>query len=1098
MEEHSIAGKEHDKKSKSRFMGKLFKDKDKKVPVDNNVDDFLHGTADRLPPMPLAPASAGHPPPLSRIDTINARRWPTAAEIQHTRRTRGRSASPKRSKKGLVVRFTNDKPEVIGEGGDESTEPVAEIGLRKRAHSHPVGSHSVPDQVVPKFEGLPMPGKVTDSIEDQFSDTFRPGPVRRTQTGYESIVEQNDRADLIGRASSDLRENPMPSLSDARNQSHDPKSFAERVKAEMRSGEGKALHSPAEYSPDSGQLKAESLGFDSDLTPQLQELRLNTLRNSYIATSPAVPPSLSLQPGDSQTPSSSRKTTPITESPVPLSRGPSLQSGEPPTPSLTQKSLSITESPVPLSRASTLQGAAFAVAEDAMHDFQRRVAHLFTLFRLSTESVKPLAQCSLEELIRAALWWFLRGRMNLEARVRERPASPEGQRTRLFALQQAYSDLAKSLWITQVVTSERPEVVNHSSLMDRDSPIANVLEARQSIVSNLRKLTMSMKRNGFLPPDGDDAPLPQGLDNSIWIVGDGSRSLVASMRPSGSMSMPDTFPLGDSTNKYQFGRVFAEGILEEEAASQHYRCPVVVSLVRAQMEKDLSAVIASQDGLLKLCIQVDRAQGPTWNDVTWQPKYNSLKVVLPRGFVLRLHCSEQDFRMIYGIYDYQAKVYASLNQHRDEVLIFESVIRGFKYIDQDPQSRFPKELLPHCHIRVFEKLLVDKAAAATRTMHRGFRLALVTSPKTKNLRGIDQDLLPNQPIQYGFLRGEDGQPAMLLSFANPKSVYKIIMTFDEPNERASLHRLLTGTAIGNSEEVIAEAPMKAFAIATYSGGEHDAACLKTLDWQGFRVINEDNGDLQDDNTVLSDHLRVAVDFKTGSLTDRINIGPGELRMRLDVKSSKQLKIFRQAQEDMTLAVIESQVSHELPRELAELLNNVSKSPSARTYLFPSLQDLHLFQAAVTGFVVLYDGMASSFNIARRRMVVPIYKKWDAASTRIQIVQREKVIQLVAFFENFSHGDCMNFPLKSTDTFESSGKSGKYSLRIVDAKFALPKPRLENGEAVGHDFVCLDMPEYPGEHDDITIVFDTETEREKFSKALPAPVKVASRMGSVRR
>jgi hypothetical protein len=217
---------------------------------------------------------------------------------------------------------------------------------------------------------------------------------------------------------------------------------------------------------------------------------------------------------------------------------------------------------------------------------------------------------------------------------------------------------------------------------------------------------------------------------------------------------------------------------------------------------------------------------------------------------------------------------------------------------------------------------------------------------------------------------------------------------------------------------------------------------------------------------------VILDFKAGTLTDRVNIAPGELKLRLDVNPSNELKILRQKQQDMTISVSEAQVAKELPRELALLLESIAKSESNRIYTFPSTKELHLFQAALTGFTVLYDGLASSFNISRRRMVVPIYKKWDAATTRLQIVQKDKVVQLVAFFENFSHGDCMNFALKSTDLFESSNKSSKFSLRIVDAKFAMPKAKSETG-GVDHQFICLDMPEYPGEHDDITIVFDTE-------------------------
>lgn len=108
------------------------------------------------------------------------------------------------------------------------------------------------------------------------------------------------------------------------------------------------------------------------------------------------------------------------------------------------------------------------------------------------------------------------------------------------------------------------------------------------------------------------------------------------------------------------------------------------------------------------------------------------------------------------------------------------------------------------------------------------------------------------------------------------------------------------------------------------------------------------------------------------------------------------------------------------------------------------------------------------------MVVPIYKKWEASSTRIQIVRQAKVIQLVAFFDDFSHGHCMNFQLKGTDVYEAFTKSGKFYVRFVDAKFALPKG--EDSDSC--EFVCLDMPEYPGEHDDIHIVFDSK-EGESF-------------------
>ena len=118
---------------------------------------------------------------------------------------------------------------------------------------------------------------------------------------------------------------------------------------------------------------------------------------------------------------------------------------------------------------------------------------------------------------------------------------------------------------------------------------------------------------------------------------------------------------------------------------------------------------------------------------------------------------------------------------------------------------------------------------------------------------------------------------------------------------------------------------------------------------------------------------------------------------------------------------------------------------------------------------MFARFASIFSIARRRMVVPIHRKWEANTVRLQVVQQEKVVQLLAFFGDFSHGKCMNFVLKSTDVFESFNRSGKSGIKIVDAKFALPKS--EEDETAG--FVCLDMPEYPAEHDDITITFESE-------------------------
>jgi hypothetical protein len=205
---------------------------------------------------------------------------------------------------------------------------------------------------------------------------------------------------------------------------------------------------------------------------------------------------------------------------------------------------------------------------------------------------------------------------------------------------------------------------------------------------------------------------------------------------------------------------------------------------------------------------------------------------------------------------------------------------------------------------------------------------------------------------------------------------------------------------------------------------------------------------------------------------------------LPIDGAPELTLLRNAQQDLTVAIDGGRTERDIPDGLAELLRTLTTASTIRRLTFNSFKDMHAFQFAVTGFQVKFDGIASSFSIARRRMVVPIYKQWTANTIRIQIVEQDNILQLLAFFEEFSHADAMNFQLRVTDTFEKSDKGGKFGLKLVDAKFALPveerrgegKMQKEEGRLTGwagtkRRFVCLDEIEYPGEHDDILIQFE---------------------------
>jgi hypothetical protein len=305
----------------------------------------------------------------------------------------------------------------------------------------------------------------------------------------------------------------------------------------------------------------------------------------------------------------------------------------------------------------------------------------------------------------------------------------------------------------------------------------------------------------------------------------------------------------------------------------------------------------------------------------------------------------------------------------------------------------------------------------------------------------------------------------------------------------------------------------------FSQSAHPA--LDGLLWQKLGVTNElpDDENGRTAQTVESEHLRIVARHATGCMTDRLNLGKGELLLRLPLGDAPTIQILRNPQEDMTMSIDTRHSPPQVSGGIAQLLYTVLTQPTVRTFTFASSQDLHAFQAAVTGCVVRFDGMASNFGISRRRMVVPIYKKWEANGVRVQIVSQGAIVQVLAFMEEFSHADAMCFQIKSTDVFEnvkSDGKGKKWGVKMVDAKFKLPNR--QKGEAEDERFrsrfINLEGLDYAEEHDDITISFDTEqgksrllilvvddanesAERDRFTTALPAATS-ASRGISLKR
>lgn len=758
-------------------------------------------------------------------------------------------------------------------------------------------------------------------------------------------------------------------------------------------------------------------------------------------------------------------------------------------------------SPVRTHRSVRRDPVAPAAPDDALELFVARTKHLYELFRLHAEQFRPLGTSRPEDMCRAALWWFLKGRTSLETIIRSRPANPDETRL-LIARYQAYTDLAKGYWLLEHALPEIAE--------GKYSPVDGELgDVRQTLVSNLRKLSGSMKRNGYLPPE--EPFLPQTMDKSIWVEypsvsqdiiallnGVWGSALATMNKSTRSMDALDAFPLGDTTKYFNFGRVMAEVYLMEQGMdSNQARFPCMLTVVRSQTESNLNFIIASQNSSVSLRIQSDKNAGPTWKDVRWRPESSALDIKLPRGFMLEVQCSQQDFKLLWSMYEFSSKVQAYLYPRKDEAVKHTTTLAAFHYMDSNPQGRtFPKEPVGQCELGLFEKLLKESSPTGPRTFHRGLRLAIVTGPRIRTLSGVSHYFPLQLPIQFTFLRGDQRAPALQLDFNDGKDRGRMILTFEDDEERETVMKLITGTYINDDETIMAEVPLEGMNMSDgLDNTKGGFPAVQRLPWQRARIINEKyGGDAVP--TVLAEKLRVEVESldKGGvgvvsTITDRVNVAPGELKLRLGTKDILTLQVMRQPQLDLTVSILETHVPPESFREFAALENSVHRSQTIRTYRFPSFKDLHAFQAGLTGYSVLFDGVAASLNISRRRMVVPVYKKWEAGTTRVQVVQQDKTVQLLAFFEDWHHGQCMGFVLKGTDVFESINRNGKSGLKLADAKFPLPRVPHEGG-AKSDDmaFLSLDMPDFAGEHDDITILFEDTFERDRLCSVLPAPVK----------
>lgn len=547
----------------------------------------------------------------------------------------------------------------------------------------------------------------------------------------------------------------------------------------------------------------------------------------------------------------------------------------------------------------SLRSIANQLGDTAFTDFKEYTARYTSLIVLAAESVKPLMETSLAEWIRAALWWFLQGKKRLETYARRSGPGGSIRRGPSPSARQAVIDLGKALWINESIIPQHDELTRYGAMSvdallavvstTGDKHMADLLSLHQAMVNHIRSLAMSIKRNNILATVEQEEASADQVDTSIWVrypffaadvsavlSGAATRSMLADMSGNGPTIM-HTMPLGDSGRYFTYGSMFVQVcVSSREDDNQQFAMPCVLSIIRERADWYVFASINSQSDLVNAMIQSDRKQGPTWDDVDWQVRSNSMSVKLPRGFELDVMFQEEDFRMIWNIVKYTLKAEASLQPEEGESVTFETTLKVFQYMDPGKPKVFPSEPLERCRIRLFERSVSVTEGTGTRNVHQGFRFTVLTSPKVKTLSNVRHIMGYDTPIVFGLLRGEDGAPALLLKVKEEGRTRSMLLTFYESSERTSMHSLLLGMMPKQREFKTSELPTRSYSIEQPADKGSGRAAVTHLQFPAgnVSVIDQEHDyvEHQYGPTILSEHLRVFTTSEWGSVTDRINLG----------------------------------------------------------------------------------------------------------------------------------------------------------------------------------------------------------------------------------
>ncbi|KAI5294015.1 hypothetical protein KEM52_004850 [Ascosphaera acerosa] len=622
----------------------------------------------------------------------------------------------------------------------------------------------------------------------------------------------------------------------------------------------------------------------------------------------------------------------------------------------------------------------------------------------------------LDDWIRASVWWVLKGRSQLEAAIRYGGSAPHLQQQGVVSLAKAWWMNAEVIPAHAELTRLKQQAATSNGAREGngkdigteiifslarglgDARLNSLITLHQAVSSHIRALATSMKRNNIVIPTPDQ--LPQNADLSIWISyphfgADVTALLSASVPKSlrvdqrskaSDIDVSELLPFNDTTRFFNYGRMFVNAVLvspgDEDDVTEQDEMPCVVSLARDRQDWHVLALIASQSGLVNVVIQSDKRQGPTWHDVRFDSRFSTAVVRLSRSWKLELKFQgpdgQMDFDRLRKMVDYTRTVEAGLNPEENEDIVFETVLKAFQYVGAPGAagSPFPAEPTQRCRVRLFEKQVPMAENGGTRFMHMGFRLICVTSPKVKNLSCLTHHFSHSAPIVFAHARSKDdgeNSPILLLKIANRHTgaPFQIRLTFHENSELIKLHSLLLNVCLADTEAKTPDIGLQSYSIQEPAMATRTNATFlpSFLDFPGqvtgsavkagvtVAVINtaKEFLDHGQSTSIMSNSLRLFVKCGWGSVTDRMNLGPGELKIGLDPRNLLSFSIFRRGQHDLLVSMADNLMPPEARENIPSFLKAAGSTPTIRKLDFRTLRDLHRFQTALTGFEVLFDG-----------------------------------------------------------------------------------------------------------------------------------------------